>query len=47
MDDTWLVFIGLGKLPTNFQRHVRSHLAKLDFNVLQRMHQKELGSITK
>jgi len=25
MDDTWLVFIGLGKLPTNFQRHARSH----------------------
>jgi len=25
MDGTWLVFIGLGKLPTNFQRHARSH----------------------
>jgi len=26
MDDTWLVFIGLDKLFTNFQKHARSHL---------------------
>jgi len=26
MDEMWLIFIGLGKLPTNFQRHARSHL---------------------
>jgi len=25
MDDMWLVFISLGKLPTNFQKHARSH----------------------
>jgi len=29
MDDTWLIFIGLGKLPINFQRHARSHLLLL------------------